>query len=133
MATVHPRPDRRSSSFAADGGASGDPTGQADAGGEIAALDKQPAVVVSSGGGEERKSSSSAGAAAGGGGGGGGGGKLVAEAMRKYAGTTSRFHGVTRYERAGGGSSGRIEIDPPSLPNSLLWFDLAVLYFSASG
>ncbi|KAG8046608.1 hypothetical protein GUJ93_ZPchr0008g11596 [Zizania palustris] len=68
---------------------------EAEAGGEIAALDKQQAVVDGDGGG--------------GGGGGGdegkaapGGGKLVAESMRKYAAPrSSRYHGVTRLKWSG--------------------------------
>jgi hypothetical protein len=93
MATVHPQspaptaPPHPLPEEPHGDAASGDPASPADAGGEIAALDKQLAVVVS--GGEAKPSSSGA------------GGKLVAQAMRKYAAPrSSRFHGVTRYERA---------------------------------
>ena len=114
MATVHPQSpagpttplpqEERHGDAAPDPPAvvSGEPAATAavgaEAGGEIAALDKQLAVVV--GGGEERRpggAGAGAGAASA-----GGGGKLVAEAMRKYAAPrSSRFHGVTRYEHGG--------------------------------
>lgn len=87
---------------------SGEPTAAgADAGGEIAALDKQLAVVVGGGGEERRPAAAGTGAGAGAGAeagaaSAGGGGKLVAEAMRKYAAPrSSRFHGVTRYDESG--------------------------------
>jgi hypothetical protein len=68
MATVHPQSPRPTATPLPlppteephGDAASGDPVVQADAGGEIAALDKQLTVVVSSGGGEERKSISGA-------------------------------------------------------------------------
>nr|AVY91845.1 ovule development [Saccharum hybrid cultivar SP80-3280] len=105
MATVHPQSpagpttplpqEERHGDAAPDLPAvvSGEPAG-AEAGGEIAALDKQLAVV----GGEERRPGGAGAASAGG----GGGGKLVAEAMRKYAAPrSSKFHGVTRLKWSG--------------------------------
>ncbi|GJN39567.1 hypothetical protein PR202_gb28692 [Eleusine coracana subsp. coracana] len=106
MATVHPgspgptdtppapppREERNGDAPDPPAGA-GDAAAPADAGGEIAALDKQLAVVVSG----ELSKPPAAGAS-----GGGGGGKLVAEAMRKYAPPrSSRFHGVTRLKWSG--------------------------------
>nr|ACF80534.1 unknown [Zea mays] len=104
MATVHPQSpagpthlpqEERHGDAPVPPAVSGEPAAAAEAGGEIAALDKQLAVV---GGGEERRpAGAGAGAASA-----GGGGKLVAEAMRKYAAPrSSRFHGVTRYEHGG--------------------------------
>lgn len=101
MATVHPQSpagptplpqeERHGDATPDPPAVSGEPAaaaGAEEAGGEIAALDKQLAV-----GGEERRPAGAASA------GGGGGGKLVAEAMRKYAAPrSSRFHGVTRYD-----------------------------------
>lgn len=100
MATVHPQSpagpthlpqEERHGDAPVPPAVSGQPAAAAEAGGEIAALDKQLAVV---GGGEERRPAGSASA--------GGGGKLVAEAMRKYAAPrSSRFHGVTRLKWSG--------------------------------
>uniref|UniRef100_A0A0D9X4U5 AP2/ERF domain-containing protein n=1 Tax=Leersia perrieri TaxID=77586 RepID=A0A0D9X4U5_9ORYZ len=76
----------------------GDPPGEAGAGEEIAAIDKQLAVADGGGGGGDEGKAAPADAAAGG----GGGGKLVAEAMRKYAAPrSSRYHGVTRLKWSG--------------------------------
>ncbi|AQK41262.1 AP2-like ethylene-responsive transcription factor AIL1 [Zea mays] len=104
MATVHPQSpagpthlpqEERHGDAPVPPAVSGEPAAAAEAGGEIAALDKQLAVV---GGGEERRpAGAGAGAASA-----GGGGKLVAEAMRKYAAPrSSRFHGVTRLKWSG--------------------------------
>lgn len=100
MATVHPQSpagpthlpqEERHGDAPVPPAVSGEPAAAAEAGGEIAALDKQLAVV---GGGEERRPAGAASA--------GGGGKLVAEAMRKYAAPrSSRFHGVTRLKWSG--------------------------------
>ncbi|GJN12339.1 hypothetical protein PR202_ga30609 [Eleusine coracana subsp. coracana] len=109
MATVHPGspgptatppapplPEERNGDAPDPPAGAGDAAAPADAGGEIAALDKQLAVVVS---GEQSKPLAGG---AGGASGGGGGGKLVAEAMRKYAPPrSSRFHGVTRLKWSG--------------------------------
>lgn len=102
MATVHPQSpagpthlpqEERHGDAPVPPAVSGEPAAAAEAGGEIAALDKQLAVV---GGGEERRPAGAGAASA------GGGGKLVAEAMRKYAAPrSSRFHGVTRLKWSG--------------------------------
>ncbi|CAD6246839.1 unnamed protein product [Miscanthus lutarioriparius] len=115
MATVHPQspagpttplPQEERHGYAAPDPpavVSGEPAATAavgaEAGGEIAALDKQLAVVVVGGGEERRPGGAGAGAGAASA---GGGGKLVAEAMRKYAAPrSSRFHGVTRLKWSG--------------------------------